>query len=209
MILRAKRYTRGVFLSVLRQFFASHLKFAWQQNSLKSKLLIEESFPTVKFSMPCIIVGKSTIPKPFERSLNRGLVEEKYDDALINGETRQAYAGDIRISRIDAVTPISIYSIDPFIGEMIADEIIELLNYSCFEKFSNAGMEITDIRDSQGSEVAFGNDFFHKFNLDVSTYQEWESNITPAELDVIEAIKIPDIDGLVTIGVDGVTNGIF
>lgn len=209
MILKARRYTKGVFLSVLRQFFASHAKFPWQQNSLKTKLLIEESFPTVQFSMPCIIVGKVTTGNPFERSLSRGLVEEVFEDTLINGVTRSAYSGEISIGRIDANTNISVYSIDPFIGEAIADEIITLLNYSCFEKFSLAGMEIVGIRDSYSTETPFGNDLFNKYSLDVQTYQEWENNITSAERDVIEKITIPDIDGVIAIGLDGVTNGIF
>lgn len=209
MILRAKRYTKGVFLSVLRQFFTSHVQWPWQQNSLKSRILIEESFPTIGFSMPCIIIGRVTTGKPFERSLSRGLVMEKYTDANINGVTRSAYAGEISIGRIDAVTPIEVYALDPLISETIADEIITLLNYSCFEKFSLSGLEITEVRDGQPSEISFGNDIFFKNSLDVQTYQEWEKDITPGELDVIESISIPDINGIATIGLDGVTSGIF
>lgn len=209
MILRAKRYTRGVFISVLRQFFASHQKFPWQQNSLKTKILIEESLPTIQFSMPCIIIGRPTLGKVFERSLSRGLVEEKFADGLIDGVTRSIYAGEIAIGRIDAVTPLIVYSIDPFVGEMIADELITLFNYSVVEKLSEAGMEIINVNDGNPSEVAFGNDFLNKFPIDILTYQEWEKNITPEEQDVIEHITIPDIDGLIIANQDGVTKGIF
>jgi hypothetical protein len=209
MIIRAKRYTRGVFLSVLRQYFASHNKFPWQQNILKTKLLIEENFPSKPFSMPCIIVENTVANKSFEKALERGLVEHKYEDTLINGVTRSTYAGEITIGKIDANTPIAVFSIDPFVGEMIADEIITLLNLTAFEKFRNAGLEIVDLRDSNPVEVAFGNDIFFKFNLDVSTYQEWENNITPEELDVIEKIQIPDINGLIVLTPDGITNPIF
>jgi len=208
MILRAKRYTRGVFLSVLRQYFASHQKFPWQQNIVKTKIMIEESFPKVPYSHPCIIIERPTV-QPFERALSRGLVEEKYDDALIDGITRSVYAGEININRVQAITPISVYSIDPFMGEMVADEVFTLLGYSCIEKFSKSGLEIVDVRDSGPSEEVFGNDLYYKNNITIHTHQEWEINIEEDEADVIEKITIPDIDGVIAIGIDGVTNGNF
>lgn len=210
VIFRLARYNRSVFNSVFRQFFAAHQKFPWNANTLKSRIMIDEKFPSTGRVYPAIIIGNIVGGDLFEKMLDRGLQEETYEPQVIDGVERQVWTGERRGGQLPQTVEISVYSMDPFVAEEVHDELVTLISLLLFEKLRCAGIEITAISDAAPSEERVGNDIVHRYTLGVSFYAEWESSPDPTTIQTIEGIRIPDIGGISTfLTEDGVSNATF
>lgn len=228
MILRASRYVRLTFVSLLQQFFQvyglpdpqfieqiqptgtlppSAGDVTWNPDNRYTKITVYEHFP-VQFRIYPIVIIDVVIGKGFFRSLNREFQEPMLGDVLIDGLTKTGVVGERYGGPLNLTVNIKVYDYDPKKVERIVDKIISALRFLVFEKFRIAGIEILDINLGAEGTEKIGNDpvFTHEVNVDV--YTEFEETLSIPEAELIKRIQIPDINGLIT-EVDGITDPYF
>jgi hypothetical protein len=225
MILRAKRFTRMTFISIIQQFFAisglpdaqfpeqsppvpaSDTDFTWNADNKTTKITVVEHFP-VQFRIYPIIVVDIVGGRSFFRSLNREFQEPLMGDVFLNGMTQTGVVGERYGGPLNLSVNIKVYDYNPKKVERITDKLISALRFLVFEKFRIAGIEITDINLVGESYEKIGNDPIFSHELNVEVYTEFEDTLSIAEAELIDKIQIPDVNGLITI-VDGITDPNF
>jgi len=228
MILRASRYVRLTFVSVLQQFFQafglpdpqfieqvqptgavppSAGDFTWNPDNRVTKITVFEHFP-VQFRIYPIVTVDTVVGKGFFRSLNREFQEPLLGDVLIDGLTRTGVVAERYGGPLNLTVNIKVYDYDPKKVERIVDKIISGLRFLVFEKLRISGIEILDINLGMEGVEKIGNDPITTHEVNVDIYTEFEETLSIAEAELIKKIQIPDIGGLITI-VDGITDPNF
>lgn len=228
MILRAERYVRLTFVSILQQFFQAFGlpdpqfpeqiqptgtlspqagDITWNPDNRITKITVYEHFP-VQFRIYPIVIVDVVAGKSFFRSLNREFQETIIGDVNINGITQTGEIGERYGGPLNLSVNIKVYDYDPKKVERILDKIISGLRFLVFEKFRIAGIEILDINLGAEGVEKIGNDPISTYDVNVDIYTEFEETLSTSEAELIRNIKIPDINGLITI-VDGITDPNF
>lgn len=208
-IFRIQRYIKSVFNSVLRQAFSLNDEFKWNPNNLTTKIIIDEMFPVSIRKYPAIIIGSVNFGDLFQPALDRGFQDDIYSDQLVDGITRSMIIGSRYGMGLNPTLTLDIYDMDPFICQAINDEVISYLNFYLFEVFRRASIEFQNIGSPTESREVIGNDQVYRYSLDVKFYTEWSIQTDINAADLIRKIRIPDVDGLVTIYPDGSTFPVF
>jgi len=209
MIFKSRRYVKSVLLSVLRQYFTTHAKFPYKENIHQTKIFIDEQFPEIQRKYPCIIISDASSPEFFKPAFDRGFQDESYETQSIDGINRDVSVGSRYGMPLDSVIKIEIKSMNPFMGETIADDVATFILYTGYFLFKKAGIEIKSASAQDPQIEIIGNDNVTTYVITLNTYSEWEQFVTTEESDIVQGITIPDINGLITENPDGTTNSIF
>jgi hypothetical protein len=208
LILRLERHTKNVFKALLRGYFSLDPTYTWNVDLRTTKLVIMEFFNTRTRTYPQITV-ESVTGKAFYKSLNREFQETIEGLTVIDGLTRTGVIGYRHGGPQDLTVSLVVRDYDQVAASEIADKLDSALRFFIFENFRVQGIEIVDIRVSGVSAETIGNDSVHSVRVDVDIYTEWEEVISVQQSELLQKIKIPDFEGVITIAEDGTTDPYF
>jgi hypothetical protein len=230
MILRAHRWLRLNFVSILQQFYAiygtpdpqfpeqspplnpANTNFTWRPDIKTTGIFIDERFRVDYRKYPALIVD-TVMGQAFFRSLQEEFQVGTYAPipgfTSVDGLTTTGLVSIRHGGPLNLTVTIKAYDYDPKNVERIVDRLITGLRFLVISKFRLAGIEILDVRLGAESEETIGNDQLFSYQVDVDTYSEFEVTVPVDVLTLINGIQIPDYNGLITILPDGTTDPYF